>query len=67
VHFVIFEKNSTFPAGEEVLNQLIVQDPTAQKAEMHGLGNLTQDEIDNGANYMSIMYENLAVLNEATK
>ena len=67
VRYVIFEKNTTFPAGEEVLSQLKEQIPTAQKAELHGLGNLTQDEIDNGATYISIMRENLAVLSNATK
>lgn len=67
IHYIIFEKNTNFPAGDEVLSQLLEQDETAQKAEMHGLGNLTQDEIDAGANYISIMYENLTVLEEATK
>lgn len=67
VLYIIFEKNSTFPAGEEVLTQLQEQVSTAQKAEMHGLGNLTQDEIDNGSTYLSIMYENLTVLENATK
>lgn len=67
IHYIIFEKNTNFPAGEEVLVQLLEQDETAQKEEIHGLGNLTQDEIDTGANYISIMYENLRVLEEATK
>lgn len=67
IHYIIFEKNSNFPAGEEVLTQLLEVDETAQKAELHGLGNLTQDEIDNGSSYISIMYENLTVLDEATK
>ena len=67
IHYIIFEKNSNFPAGEEVLTQLLEVDQTAQKAELHGLGNLTQDEITNGSSYISIMYENLTVLDESTK
>jgi len=67
IHYIIFEKNANFPAGEEVLRQLLEVDETALKAELHGLGNLTQDEIDKGASYISIMYENLVVLEAATK
>jgi len=67
IHYIVFEKNSNFPTAEEVLTQLQEQDSTAQKVELHALGNLTQDEIDNGATYLSIMLENLAILEEATK
>lgn len=67
IHYILFEKNTNFPAGEEVLSQLLEVDTTAQKAELHSVNNLTQDEIDNGASYISIMYENLSVLSNATK
>ena len=67
IHHILFEKNTNSPSGEEVLEQLLLTDPTAIALEIHGLGNLTTDELDQGLNYMSIMYENLRVLNEATK
>jgi zinc transport system substrate-binding protein len=67
VHTIVFEANTNFPAGETFLEQLLLEDPLAEKASMHGLGNLTEDEITSGYNYLSIMYENLEVLEEATK
>ena len=67
VHHILFEKNTNSPAGEQVLEALQNVDPTAIALYLHGLGNLTNDEIDNGSTYMSIMYDNLEVLNEATK
>jgi zinc transport system substrate-binding protein len=67
IHYIIFEANAYSPSGEQLLTQLLIQDPTAQAAEMYGLGNLTTEEIESGANYISLMYENLAVLEEATK
>lgn len=67
IHYILFEKNTNSPAGDGVLEELLKNDPTAQGAYLHGLGNLTNDEIDDGLDYMTIMYENLSVLIEATK
>jgi zinc transport system substrate-binding protein len=67
IHNIVFEMNTNFPAGEEVLEQLISQDSTASKVSLHGLGNLTTEEIEAGKTYMSIMYENLNILNQITK
>ena len=67
IHYILFEKNTNSPAGEQVLDQLVQVDEDAVALYLHGLGNLTNDEIENGSTYMSIMYDNLDVLNEATK
>jgi len=67
IQYVLFEKNSNSPAGQQVLEDLQVYTPTASAAYLHGLGNLTQAEIDAGSSYLSIMYDNLDVLNDATK
>jgi zinc transport system substrate-binding protein len=65
VHYILFEKNTNSPAGESVLQELRLVDNLAQPRYLHGLGNLTNDEIETGANYISVMYDNLAVLIEA--
>jgi len=67
IHHILFEKNTNSPAGEQVLEALKEVDEEAIALYLHGLGNLTNEEIDNGSTYMSIMYDNLEVLNEATK
>lgn len=67
VHYILFEKNTNSPAGDGVLDELLKTDETAKAAYLHGLGNLTTEELDMGLNYLSIMYENLEVLKEATK
>ena len=67
IHYILFEKNTNSPAGEGVLAELIKVDELAAAAYLHGLGNLTTEEINAGLNYLSIMYENLEVLKEATK
>ena len=66
IHTILFEKNANSPAGEQVLEQLLLIDPEAHSMELHGLGNITTEEFEQGSTYMSIMYENLAVLIEAT-
>ena len=67
IHFVLFEKNTNSPAGDGVLDELIKVDDTATSAYLHGLGNLTTEEIDADLDYLSVMYENLEVLRDATK
>jgi len=67
VHYVLFEKNVNSPAGDQVLQQLLLIDPTASALYIHGLGNLTAEEVASGANYISIMYDNLNALNLASK
>lgn len=67
VHYVLFEKNTNSPAGDGVLDELKKVDETASAGYLHGLGNLTTEELDEGLNYLSIMYENLETLKLATK
>jgi zinc transport system substrate-binding protein len=67
IHYVLFEKNTNSPAGDSVVDELLKTDETASAAYLHGLGNLTTEEIDDGLDYLSIMYENLEVLKLATK
>jgi zinc transport system substrate-binding protein len=67
IMFILFEKNANSPAGDSVLTELQTTVPEAAKLYIHGLGNLTTEEIENGATYISIMIDNLNVLKEATK
>jgi zinc transport system substrate-binding protein len=67
IHYVLYEFNSNSPTGDLVLKQLLLQDPTAQKAYIYSLANLTQEQKDNGATYLTLMYENLEVLENAIK
>ncbi len=67
VHYILFEQYSNSPAGDSVLQQLLLSDPTAQAAYLSGLGNLVQEDIDAGEDYLSMMYKNLEVLESATK
>lgn len=72
IFYVIFEKNANSPEGDLFLttlqakyNELGWDD--ASKLYLHGLGKITKEEIENGSNYISIMYDNLEVLNIITK
>ena len=67
IHEILFEKNTNSPAGDQVLLALQEVDDEAVALYLHGLGNLTDEEIEDGSTYISIMYDNLDVLIEATK
>ncbi len=67
IHEIIFEKNTNSPAGDQVLLELSKEDELASKLYMHGLGNRTEKEEEIDATYISIMYDNLDTLKEATK
>lgn len=67
IEYILFELNSNSPSGDAVFLGLQEENPNAEKRYLHGLGTLSMDEIDDGEDYMSLMYKNLEVLNEATK
>lgn len=72
IYFVAFEKNANSPEGDLFLSaletryaELSWETPTQQY--LHGLGKITTEEIENGSNYISIMFDNLEVLKVITK
>ncbi len=67
IMYIMFEKNANSPAGESVIEVLQTTRPSTDKLYLHGLGNLTQEEIDAGETYITIMYDNLDALKLATK
>lgn len=67
IQYILFETNSNSPAGEQLLEALRETNENADKLYLHGLGNISTEERESGKSYMSIMYQNLEVLNSATK
>lgn len=67
IEWVLFEKNANSPAGDQVVTELQINNPGADKKFLHGLGKLSPEEIENGSNYISLMYDNLEVLNASVK
>ena len=72
IHHVGFVKNENSFDGDLFLSALQtkftdLELETASKLYLHGLGTITLDERDSGSNYISIMYDNLEVLNIITK
>lgn len=67
IQYILFEKNANSPTGEGVLSTLQETYGGATKLELHGLANITMDEVESGLNYLSIMYQNLEVLKTSTK
>lgn len=67
IMYVLFEANANSPAGTQLLSDLQSQLPGATGADLYGLGKLTEEEYSAGATYLTLMYENLAVLENATK
>lgn len=72
IFYVGFEKNANSPEGDVFLSALTDEYISLgwnvpSEVYLHGLGKITTDEIENGSNYISIMYDNLEVLNMITK
>ena len=67
IEYILFETNANSPSGDAVLSSLQEQNPDAERKYIHGLGSLTMDELENEEDYLTLMYKNLEVLNEATK
>lgn len=66
IHLILYEAYANSPAGDAVLMELQKTIPEASSAYLYGLGALTQDDINNGDDYISLMYKNLEVLIQAT-
>ncbi|WP_163971587.1 metal ABC transporter solute-binding protein, Zn/Mn family [Oceanobacillus halotolerans] len=61
LNYIIFEQNSSNRVSE------IIQDHIDAKAmQIHNLAVLTEEDIKEGNDYLSLMYDNLAVLDQVT-
>jgi zinc transport system substrate-binding protein len=67
VRHILFEKNSSSPLSEAVLQALLSSGATVDRLEYHILHALFSDDIDSGEDYESIMETNLRLIETAIK
>jgi len=68
IHYVIYEKNVNSPAADALYEELSKDENyEVFKGYLHGLGTLITEEFDTNQTYLSIMYDNLETLQNATK
>jgi len=65
IRYIVYEKYITSPFSDAVFAELKLKDMNPVKGEFHILQALTDNEIKEGKNYITIMYENLEVLRAA--
>ena len=66
VKYVIYERNTTSPLSNAVFMELENLDRAPEKMEYDILQSLTDEEISQGKDYISVMYDNLELLKLAT-
>lgn len=66
INLILYEYNSNSPDGDALIDALIAEGVAAESRTLYGLNVLTQENINNGDDYISLMWENLEVLIEAT-
>ncbi|MFJ7826653.1 metal ABC transporter solute-binding protein, Zn/Mn family [Psychrobacillus sp. NPDC096623] len=57
IDYVVFEQNVS-----SKLTEIVQKEINAEAVEMHNLGILTQEDIDNSESYFTLMKKNLEVL-----
>jgi zinc transport system substrate-binding protein len=67
IHYILYERNVSSNQGDSLFNDLGQDGYEVFKAELHGLGNLTNEEVTDLETYLTLMYDNLEVLKLATK
>ena len=63
--YVLFEKNASSPAGDTLITEVNKQGHDVEKLYLHPIGNITTEEINQNKNYINLMYDNLASLENA--
>ncbi|MGM0435449.1 MAG: metal ABC transporter substrate-binding protein [Bacillota bacterium] len=63
--YILFEKNATSPAGETLISEVNKLDHDVEKRYLHPIGNITTEEMNQNKNYINLMYDNLASLENA--
>jgi zinc transport system substrate-binding protein len=66
INYVLYERNTTSPLSNAVFTELENLGRTPVKLEYDILQSLTNDEISQGENYITVMYDNLNLLKLAT-
>lgn len=65
IHYIIYEMYSTSPLSNAIFDALDEAELEPVKLEFNILQSLTDDEIEAGNDYVSVMYENLELLKTA--
>lgn len=63
--YVLFEKNASSPAGETLISEVNKLGHDVEKLYLHPIGNMTTEELNENKNYINLMYDNLASLENA--
>jgi zinc transport system substrate-binding protein len=66
IKYIVYERNTTSPLSNAVFTELENMGRNPEKLEFDILKSLTDEEISNGKNYISVMYDNLELLKLAT-
>ncbi len=62
IQYIIYEKYTSSPLSNAVFTELESLDMNPIKLEFHILQSLTDDDIEAGSDYITVMYENLELL-----
>ena len=62
IEYIVFEQNVS-----SNLTEVVQKEVGAEAVQMHNLGVLTQEDIDNGETYFTLMERNLEVLETILK
>lgn len=65
IHYVVYEKYTSSPLSNAVFDEMVALDLEPEKLEFHILQALSNDEIAQGNNYVTVMYDNLELLRTA--
>lgn len=65
IHYILYEKYTSSPLSNAVYDEMVALDLNPQKLEFHILQALSNDEIAQGNNYVTVMYDNLELLRMA--
>lgn len=63
--YILFEKNASSPAGETLISEVNKLGHEVEKLYLHPVGNITTEELNENKNYINLMYDNLASLENA--
>lgn len=62
IRYLIYEKYTTSPSTDFIFDKLIEEEKDPIKVEFDILQSLSDDRVEQGENYISVMYENLELL-----
>jgi zinc transport system substrate-binding protein len=62
IKYIVYEKYTSSPLSNAVFDELDALDLNPEKLEFHILQSLTDDFIEKGDNYITVMYDNLELL-----